>query len=116
MRSNSTSTAMPTTWPPAPRVSRHHSSWVTLSPGRSSTRADRPLPAPPSAAGSRIEVTDVEPGCSARVALSNEGDPPRSRGGISVNAHRLRSLIVILVLQAALPGAEALALVALGGE
>ena len=33
-----------------------------------------------------------------------------------MNAHRLRSLIVILVLQAALPGAEALARAALGGE
>src|SRR6266567_7679117 len=116
MRSNSTSTARPTTWPPAPRVSRHHSSRATLSPGRSSTRADRPLPAPPSAAGSRIEVRDVERGCSTRVALRNEGDPPRSRGVISVNAHRLRSLVVVLVLQAALPGAEALALVARGAE
>jgi len=33
-----------------------------------------------------------------------------------VNAHRLRSLVVVLVLQAALPGAEALALVARGAE
>src|SRR3989442_1154424 len=37
-------------------------------------------------------------------------------GGISVNAHRLRSLVVVRVLQAALPGAEALALVARGAE
>src|SRR2546427_11594251 len=114
MRSNSTSTAKPTTWLLVPRASRHHSSRVT-SLGPSSTRVERPSPAPPSAAGSRIEVTDVERGCSTRVALSNEGDPPRSSWRNRLNANWLRSLVVFLVLEAALPGAEALALVARGG-
>src|SRR5215510_14937897 len=53
--------------------------------------------------------------CSTRVALSNEGGPPRSQWRNPLNAHWLRSIVVFLVLQAAVPCAEARALSARRG-